>query len=73
MADRSSAEELLTLCERGRADGLDFPTIWNLILKKHPLVNGLPGHKIKDGEVLIVVRLLNGRELLSSIRGFSLS
>jgi hypothetical protein len=33
-------------------------------------VTGLPGHEVRDGEALIVVRLLTGEKLASSPLGF---
>jgi hypothetical protein len=46
--------------------------VWNTILKRHPLVGGLPGHEIRGGEALIVVQLRTGQRLASSSLGFSL-
>lgn len=64
--------DLLRQCEEAYAQGCDFPTIWNAILKRHPLVRGLPGHECRSGDTLIVVSLLNGQTLASSTRGFSI-
>ncbi|MEZ5996810.1 MAG: hypothetical protein U1E03_04025 [Hyphomonadaceae bacterium] len=68
----ASALDLLRQCEEAHAAGRDFPTIWNTLLKRHPLVRGIPGHEVRSGEVLIVVQLLSGQRLASSTRGFSL-
>lgn len=65
-----AALDLLHQCEQARGCGSDFPTIWRTILKVHPLVTGLPGHEVRDGEALIVVRLLTGQRLASSSSGF---
>lgn len=65
-------EDLLRLCETARQEGKDFPTVWNTILKRHPLVLGAPSHEVVDGEARIVVRLVTGQRLLSAISGFSL-
>lgn len=65
-----AALDLLHQCELARGRGSDFPTIWLTILKAHPLVTGLPGHEVRDGEALIVVRLLTGERLASSPHGF---
>lgn len=67
-----SALELLRQCEEAHAAGRDFPTIWNTLLKRHPLVPGIPGCEVRGGEAFIVVRLLSGQKLASSMRGFSL-
>lgn len=68
----ASALELLRQCEEARVAGRDFPTIWSTILKRHPLVKGLPGHEIREGEALIVVHLLTGQRLASATGGFLL-
>lgn len=67
-----SAHDLLRLCEAARDAGHDFPTIWNTILRTHPLVRGLPRHEIDGGDALIVVRLVTGCSLISSTQGFHL-
>ena len=72
MKDASAATQLLRQCADAHAAGVDFPTVWNTILKRHPLVGGLPGHEIRGGEALIVVRLRTGQRLASSSLGFSL-
>lgn len=65
-----AALDLLHQCELARGRGSDFPTIWLTILRTHPLVTGLPGHEVRNGEALIVVRLLTGEKLASSPLGF---
>ena len=72
MGRRSAADDLLARCEAARNEGSDFPTIWVSILRTSPLVIGLPTHDVRDGKALIVIKLAEGRELLSSITGFSL-
>jgi hypothetical protein len=68
----ASAASLLRQCEEAHAAGRDFPTIWNTTLRRHPLINGKPGHEIRGGDAFIVVRLLSGQKLASSTRGFCL-
>ncbi|OQW60446.1 MAG: hypothetical protein A4S17_00710 [Proteobacteria bacterium HN_bin10] len=68
----ASAISLLRQCEEARGAGRDFPTSWSTILKRHPLVNGLPGHEIREREALIVVHLLTGQRLASGRQGFFL-
>jgi hypothetical protein len=67
-----SSEDLLRACEAAHSAGSDFPTVWNALLKRHPLVIGLPMHESANGEARIVIRLITGQKLLSSARGFSL-
>lgn len=66
MVERNAPEDLLARCEQARRAGSDFPTIWLTILKSHPLVIGLPRHLVRDGKAIIVVKLQNRYELLSS-------
>ncbi len=68
----ASASDLLRQCLEAREAGRDFPTIWNVILKRHPLVEGLPRQEIRGGEAVIIVELLSGHRLASSTRGFEL-
>lgn len=70
MAEKDAPEDLLAMCVEARSVGRDFPTIWATLLRGRPLVIGLPRHEVRDGEAIIVIRLLNGRTLLSSIDRF---
>lgn len=68
----ASPMDLLRECERARSAGKDFPTIWNTILKHHPLVLGPPTHQVTNGVAQIVVTLITGERMLSVADGFSL-
>jgi len=37
-----AVSELLESCAAARREGADFPTIWNTLLAKHPMVADLP-------------------------------
>jgi hypothetical protein len=51
------------------ARGGDFPSIWNVILKTHPLVVGIPSsHAAHDGPVLRVP-LADGQHLQFDSKG----
>lgn len=63
---------LLESCRRAQREGQDFPTIWRTILRPHRLVISLPSHEIINGEACIVIRLGNGRRLLSRVDSFDL-
>ena len=52
--------DLLNRCRAGQAEGLDFPTLWNEILKPHPLVIGPPVQTVRDGRIRMEVRLITG-------------
>lgn len=66
-------EQLLAECESARCQGQDFPTVWRTILRPNPLVMGLPGHEIQQGEARIVVRLTTGQRICSSLGGYTLT
>ncbi len=66
-------QQLLHACQRAHRDRTDFPTIWHTILRPNPLVIGLPGHEVVDGEAHIVIGLSTGQKLVSRRSGFSLS
>lgn len=68
----SAPDGLLRACEAAHREGKDFPSVWNAILKPHPLVLGLPAHRISDGEAQIVVRLLTGQRLICGASGYLL-
>jgi len=59
----STTAELLAHCEAVRSAGADFPTLWNEVLKSHPLVIGPPVQAIRGGRVRLEVRLIDGRSL----------
>jgi hypothetical protein len=60
----NSAEELLAICRAARKAGVDFPTIWQEYLKRHPSVIDIPSHLISAGRPVLSVPLLGGRKLL---------
>jgi hypothetical protein len=68
----NSPEGLLGVCEAAHRKGTDFPTVWNTILKRHPLVIGLPTHRIVDGQAQIVVSLATGHHVVSTTGGYCL-
>jgi hypothetical protein len=51
------AWELARTCEAAARGGADFPTIWQSILKSHPLVAGLPIQRLEAGRPLLEIPL----------------
>ena len=51
----STKADLIALCQAGQAAGLEFPTLWNEVLKAHPLVQ-----TVRDGRIRMEVRLITG-------------
>jgi hypothetical protein len=58
------AEDLARLCTDIVRRGEDFPTIWQTILKSHPLVNGIPRQKLEGNRSLLEIRLITGQRLV---------
>jgi hypothetical protein len=56
----STRAELVERCHAGRAAGMDFPTLWNEVLKGDPLVIGPPVQTVRDGRIRMEVRLITG-------------
>lgn len=57
-------EELLAACIKAALGGADFPTVWNSILRRHPIVAGAPVQRMDGTTALLEVPLLHGRRLV---------
>jgi hypothetical protein len=57
-------EELLSRCNLARAEGSDFPTIWSVVLQRHPLVTSLPVQVAVGPEALLEIPLLTQQSLI---------
>lgn len=67
------AEDLLARCTAERQRGEDFPTIWNSMLRRHPLVlDGLPVQVTTDSGPMLKIQLANGQSLCFQNGAFSL-
>jgi hypothetical protein len=55
-----SQAELLSRCQAAQAAGMDFPTLWNEVLKRSPLVIGPPVQTIRGGRIQLETRLISG-------------
>jgi len=42
---------------------MDFPTLWNEVLRPDPLVIGPPVQTVRDGRVRMEVRLITGASI----------
>jgi len=60
MGGMTTRAELVQRCCAGRAAGMDFPTLWNEVLRPHPLVIGPPVQTVRDGRIRMEVRLITG-------------
>jgi hypothetical protein len=54
------ASELSKVCTEAAQDGVDFPTIWETLLKKHQLVVGPPVQTFEDERPHLDMPLSNG-------------
>ena len=55
--------DLVDRCIKEREAGADFPTVWNRIVRAHPLVLGLPIQVMVGSEPQLKVQLINGQFL----------
>lgn len=71
--DRERARDLVAACEAARAEGLAFPAVWTQLLQFHPLVAGMPTHRIDaEGRALTEVALISGRRIVLNGKGYVL-
>ncbi|MGZ5841479.1 MAG: hypothetical protein ACXWJ8_06025 [Xanthobacteraceae bacterium] len=68
------AHDLAQQCTELVRGGNDFPDIWITMLKRHPLVDGIPQSKMLGGRAVLEIRLITGERLLfdGDARRFSL-
>jgi hypothetical protein len=60
-----TANDLVLKCTAAAKDGADFPTVWDLVLRGHPLVAGPPIQTFADGVgPQLEIRLINGQRLV---------
>ena len=66
--------DLVERCIAARNGGADFPTVWESVLRRHPLVNGIPTQTINDGRTQLEIHLMTGQRLIhdSEANGYSL-
>jgi hypothetical protein len=71
---KQRAHDLAHECTELIRGGNDFPNIWTTMLKRHPLVYGIPQSKIVGGRAVLEIRLITGERLLfdGDARRFSL-
>jgi hypothetical protein len=67
-----SANDLMQACNAARDTGADFPTIWETVLKRHPLVATVPVQGTTDHGPVLEVPLITGQKILFQSTGFSI-
>jgi hypothetical protein len=60
----SDASDLARLCTDVVRKGEDFPTVWQTILKSHPLVAGIPRQRLEGNRGVLEIRLITGEQLV---------
>jgi hypothetical protein len=57
-------KNLVRKCEAATHDGLDFPTIWETVLRRHPLVLGPPIQTYRNELPHLEIPLITGQHLV---------
>ncbi len=71
--DRDRARDLVAACEAARRAGMAFPAVWTQVLQLHPLVAGIPAHRIDaEGRAVTEVALISGRRIVLNGKGYTL-
>jgi hypothetical protein len=55
-----NAHDLVRDCNKAMRRGVDFPTLWQTLIKPHPLVIGVPVQRLDRDLAYLEVPLLRG-------------
>jgi hypothetical protein len=58
------ADDLARLCTNVVHKGEDFPTVWQTLLKCHPLVEGIPRQRLDGNRGLLEISLITSERLV---------
>jgi hypothetical protein len=58
------AIDLARLCTDVVRKGETFPTVWHSMLKRHPLVKGIPRQRLEGNRALLDIPLITGERLV---------
>ena len=61
---KERAHDLAKTCTELVRKGEDFPTVWSTLLKRHPLVAGIPHSKVEGARTVLEIRLITGERLI---------
>ena len=67
------ARNLLQSCVAAKHAGADFPTVWQTILRGHPLVIGPPVSRLDGGAAILEVSLIDGQRIVHDHAGYRLA
>lgn len=65
---------LVERCTEANGRGADFPTVWHTVLKRDPLVAGIPRQRMAGAKSVLEIPLITGQCILydGDLRRFSL-
>ena len=73
MNRKEQAQDLLRKCRAAQESGNDFPTIWQEIIKSHPVTAvGAPVSVMIGNDAALEVSLMSGQKLIFERSAFSL-
>ena len=58
------ALDLAEECTLAARSGTDFPTIWETILRRHPMVVGAPVQRLADGKPQLQIALATHQDMV---------
>lgn len=73
MQRSETASDLLKRCIEARERGASFPDVWNTVLKRHPLVAGMPVQRMESEVALLEIPLVSGLHILFGPDGYRLT
>jgi hypothetical protein len=56
--------DLARRCTQLIVEGNGFPTVWNGVLKSHPLVGGIPRQRLQGARTTLDIPLVTGQVLV---------
>jgi hypothetical protein len=59
-----TASELVRTCLVAKAQGADFPTVWQTVLRGNPLVVGIPRQTITETHARLEIPLITGHHVI---------
>ena len=61
---QEQASDLVRSCTDAVRKGVNFPSVWYRLIKRHPLVEGIPRERIEGERSLLDIPLVTGERLV---------
>jgi hypothetical protein len=61
---KERANDLARICTEAVRNGGHFPIVWYRLIKRHPLVEGIPRQRIEGVRSLLDIPLITGERLV---------